>query len=140
MESASLRLQQSIYEALNGDTLLNSVIGGSRVYDCPPRDATFPYVAIDQINTRDWSSSCSIGFEHTITLSVWSRYAGKREIYAALDAIRECLHEADLDIPGVSLINIRFEMSSVGRDDDGITHHGVMRFRATTEQDQEYGQ
>jgi hypothetical protein len=140
MQSVLLRLQQSIYEALAGDTPLNAALGGSRIYDCPPRDAVFPYVTIDQISARDWSSSSGAGFEHTVTLSVWSRYAGKREVYAAIDAIHGCLHEAELDVCGASLVNLRFEMSSIGREDDGTTHHGVIRFRAVTEQNEEQRQ
>lgn len=140
MASLSLRLQQSIYEALSADTPLNEALGGSRIYDSPSRDAVFPYVTIDQISARDWSTGSDAGLEHTATLSVWSRYAGKREVYTVLDAIRACLHEAPLDLPGGSLINLRFEMSSIGRDDDGTTYHGVIRFRAVTEQNEEEGQ
>jgi hypothetical protein len=134
MASISIGLQQSIYEALVGDTALGCLLGGeSRIYDGAPREASFPYVTIDQLATRDWSAGDSAGFEHLLTLSVWSRYSGKREAHALLDAIHSCLHEAKLEIRGASLINLRFESSSIGRDDDGATYHGVIRFRAVTE-------
>ena len=35
-----------------------------------------------------------------------------------------------LNVSGFNLINLRFEFSDVLRDPDGVTRHGVMRFRA----------
>lgn len=137
MASVSFGLQQGLYEALIGDTPLGCLLGGPHIYDGAPHDAEFPYVTIDQIATRDWSTGDGAGFEHLVTLSVWSRYSGKREAHALLDAIYDCLHEADLDIKGASLINLRFESSSVSRDEDGATYHGLIRFRAVTEPDGE---
>jgi hypothetical protein len=133
MASVSLGLQQSIYEALVGDTTLGCLLGEPRVYDGAPREAAFPYVTIDQLTARDWSAGDSVGFEHSVTVSVWSRYAGKREAHTLLDAIYNCLHEARLDVHGASLINLRFESSGIDRADDGATYHGVIRFRAVTE-------
>lgn len=137
MASVSIGLQQSIYEALIGDTPLGCLLGEPRIFDGAPREAAFPYVTIDQLTTRDWSAGDSVGFEHSVSLSVWSRYSGKREAHALLDAIYTCLHEARLDVRGASLINLRFELSSIGRDDDGATYHGVIRFRAVTELEDE---
>jgi hypothetical protein len=133
MASVSIGLQQSLYEALVGDAPLGRLLGEPRIYDGAPREAAFPYVTIDQLTTRDWSTGDGAGFEHVATLSVWSRYSGKREAHALLDAIYTCLHEAKLDVRGASLINLRFDSSSIGRDDDGATYHGVIRFRAVTE-------
>jgi hypothetical protein len=49
-----------------------------------------------------------------------------------MDKIHDLLHDVSLAVSGVNLINLRFEYSDIMRDPDGITRHGVMRFRAIT--------
>ena len=47
-----------------------------------------------------------------------------------MDKVHDLLHDVNLSVTGFSLINLRFEYSDILRDPDGITRHGVMRFRA----------
>jgi len=39
------------------------------------------------------------------------------------------LHKASLTVTGANHINTRFEYSDVVREQDGLTYHGVQRFR-----------
>ena len=50
-----------------------------------------------------------------------------------IEAIEAVLDDAALALDGHALVNLRFEMAEARRDPDGITWHGVMRFRAVTE-------
>ena len=52
---------------------------------------------------------------------------------AAMEAIQAVLHDAALPSTAMRSINLRFETADAGRDPDGITWHGVLRFRALTE-------
>jgi hypothetical protein len=133
MASLSVDLQRCIYRSLIGDEALVALLGGPRVYDGAPRRAAFPYVTIDEIATRDWSTDSGAGFEHVVRLSAWSRHGGKREVHQLLDAIRDRLHDAALAMEDATLINLRFESSSAGDDGDGETFRGIVRFRAVTE-------
>ncbi len=81
----------------------------------------------------DWSTGTETGAEHRLTLHVWSRERGKSECLAVMEAVEAVLHDAALMLDGHALINLRFETADAGRDPDGITWHGVMRFRAVTE-------
>jgi hypothetical protein len=110
-----------------------TALGGPRVYDDVPERAQFPYVTIGQTTERDWSAGSEDGSEHTLTLHVWSRAAGRKEANAVIAAARAALHDATLVLDGHRLINLRHEFSDARRDPDGETFHGTARFRAVTE-------
>jgi hypothetical protein len=132
MTYPALALQQAVVTALAASAPLAAIVG-TRIYDAPPRDAAFPYVSFGQLSVADWSTGTESGAEHQLTLDVWSREAGKRECYAILDAVTAALNDAALTLDGNALVNLRFQFADVRRDPDGITFHGVIRFRAVTE-------
>jgi hypothetical protein len=132
MPDASFALQKAMVAALAGDADLGALVG-DRIYDAAPRNAVFPYVSIGQANVADWSTGTEAGAEHTLVLHTWSRVAGKKESYAIGAAVESVLHDASLALDGHHLVNLRFEFAEVTRDRDGITYHGVARFRAVTE-------
>ncbi len=132
MTHPALALQKAIVAALVADTAVGALIG-DRIYDATPRDATFPYLSIGQVNTADWSTGSEGGAEHQVTLHAWSRERGKKECYAIAEAVEAALHDAALTLDGHALVNLRFEFAETRRDPDGITYHTAIRFRAVTE-------
>ena len=46
-----------------------------------------------------------------------------------MQSVYEKLHNTAISVIGASLINIRQEFSTTLTETDGITRHGVMRFR-----------
>jgi uncharacterized protein DUF3168 len=133
MASAGWDLQKAVYAALAADATLTTLLGGDNIHDAAPQGVPFPYVVIDQMQVRDWSTGTESGAEHMLTLHVWSRHAGKREAYEIADAVRAVLDTAFLTLDDHRLINLRHQYSEQKRDEDGETHHGVLRFRAVTE-------
>ena len=133
MTSAGWDLQTAVYTALAADGALTTLLGGAKIYDAPPQDAAFPYLAIDQIQIRDWSTGTEPGAEHMVMLHVWSRHAGKMQVHEIADAARAALDGALLSLEDNRLVNLRHQYSELKRDPDGETHHGVLRFRAVTE-------
>ena len=132
MTHPTLALQKAVVAALLADGAVGGLIA-DRIYDAPPRDAVFPYLTIGQTTAADWSTATEAGREHRLTLHVWSRQRGKRQCYQIMEAIEAALHDAALGLDGHALVNLRFEFADTGRDRDGITYHGVVRFRAVTE-------
>ena len=132
MPDASLSLQKAVYAALIADAGVGAVLG-DRIFDAAPRNAAFPYATFGDARVGDWSTGTEDGAEHRLVVHVWSRERGKAECFAALDAIRTALHDAALDLDGHVLVGLRFEAAEVGLNRDGITWHGVARFRAVTE-------
>ena len=132
MTHPSFALQKALFAALVADGALGALIA-DRIYDAPPRDAVFPYVTLGDARVADWSTSTEAGAEHRVVLHVWSRERGKKEAYAVIEAVEAALHDAPLAVEDHALVNLRFDFADVGRDPDGVTWHGALRFRAVTE-------
>lgn len=134
MASAGLELQKAINQALRQDVALLALLGGAKVHDDVPQRTEFPYVTFGQSIVRDWATSTEPGHEHVVTLHVWSRAAGRKQSYEIMAAIEDALHDRALTLAGHRLVNLRHEFSDARRDPDGETYHGVVRYRAVTEQ------
>ena len=133
MANASWELQRAVFDAVATDVGVIALLGGAKVFDDVPRASDFPYVTFGQSIERDWSTGGDDGGEHLITLHVWSRENGRREVHEIVGAVREALHLQDLNVSGHRLVNLRHEFSDTRREADGETYHGVVRFRAVTE-------
>ena len=131
--SASWALQRSIYQALANSLDLVTLLGGVRIYDDAPQAAIFPFITLGQSVIRDWSTGTEDGAEHSLTLHVWSRSGGKREMQEIIEAVRLALHDKPLMLEDHYLVNLRHEFSEARLDPDGDTFHGVVRYRAVTE-------
>jgi len=90
-------------------------------------------VQIGDGSETDWSTATEAGAEHQLTIHVWSRAGGRMEARAVLAAIYDVLHEAALALDSNRLVNLRFALSQVWRENDGETYHGTARYRAVTE-------
>src|SRR3990172_9021477 len=130
---ASWALQRSIYQALANSSDLTALLGGARVYDDPPQAAAYPFVSLGQSMIRDWSTGTEDGFEHILTLHVWSRAGGKKQVHEIIEAIKGALHDQPLVLEDHYLVNLRHEFSEARQDPDGDTFHGIVRYRAVTE-------
>lgn len=134
MSSSGWALQTAVYDRLTSAAGVTGLLGGPKVYDEVPRAAEFPYLTIGQSSARDWSTGGEDGEEHTLTLHVWSRANGRRQVQEIMGTVRAALHDAALSLTGYRLVNLRQEFCEARRDnDDGETYHGLMRFRAVTE-------
>lgn len=120
-------LQAAVFDRLDGYP------GIDRVYDDVPKNANFPYVVIGEDTHVPFDTDDSTGCEATITIHVWSRYRGKKEAKQIQGLIYEALNREPLILEDHSLVTIEFEYSDVLLDPDGITRHGVQRFRAIVE-------
>ena len=131
--SASWAIQRGIYQALANSSNLTSLLGGARIYDDPPQAANLPFVSLGQTELRDWSKGTEDGAEHLLTLHVWSRAGGKKQVHEIIESIRGVLHDKPLTLADHHLVNLRHEFSEARPDPDGDTFHGIVRYRAVTE-------
>jgi len=130
MSVGQFALQSSIYTALNVSAITTTLACG--VYDEVVEGNSYPFITLGEETAIDYSTNNLVGAETTINIHVWSRYKGSKQTKQILDKIHDLLHDVSLTVSGVNLINLRFEYSDIMRDPDGITRHGVMRFRAIT--------
>jgi Protein of unknown function (DUF3168) len=132
-EVATWALQRGVYQALAGSSDLTALLGGTRIYDDAPQAAPYPFVTLGQSVIRDWSTGTEDGAEHNLTLHVWSRSGGKKQVHQIIEAIKEVLHDQPVTLADHHLINLRHEFSEARPDPDGDTFHGIVRYRAVTE-------
>ena len=100
------------------------------VYDDVPEGSAAPYIVIGEDTTIDAATKDKDANEHTLTLHIWSEYRGRYEIKTLMQEVYEKLHDSDISMSGASLVNLRSEFETTLQEADGITRHGVMRFRA----------
>lgn len=129
MSIGQFPLQQAIYSKLNGDSNLTSTLGCS-VFDDVPQGSSFPYITLGEETVTDYSTATDTGGENMVNIHVWSRDHGSKQTKEIMDRVHTLLHDSSLTVTGFNSINNRFEFSDVMRDPDGITRHGIMRFRS----------
>ena len=129
MSIGQFALQTTIYSTLSGDNTLTNTLGAG-VFDEVLENATYPFVSLGEETAIDYSTKNEDGGEFTINIHVWSQYKGSKQTKEIMDRIHDLLHDSSLSVSGFNLVNLRFEFSDILRDPDGVTRHGVMRFRA----------
>tara|TARA_R100001440_G_scaffold72257_1_gene95904 strand:+ start:21448 stop:21852 length:405 start_codon:yes stop_codon:yes gene_type:complete len=129
MSIGQFALQSTIFSTLNNDNTLTNTLGAG-VFDEVLENATYPFVSIGEETAVDYSTKDLDGGEFTINIHVWSQYKGAKQTKEIMDRVHDLLHDSSLSVSGFNLINLRFEFSDILRDPDGVTRHGVMRFRA----------
>jgi len=128
MSIGQFQLQTTIYSALNVSAITSNL--GCGVYDEVLENATYPFISLGEETAIDYSTKDTNGGEYTINIHIWSQYKGAKQTKEIMDKIHDLLHDSNLTVSGFNLINLRFEFSDIMRDPDGVTRHGVMRFRA----------
>ncbi len=129
-QSSTLSLQKAIYSALIADTELTTLLNGPNIFDHVPQSQSLPFVVISQITTKEWPPN---GQEHSITLTIWSEYPGRKQTMEISESIRAGLHDASLSLEDHHLINLHFLSSEARRDKQGKLYQMQSRFRAVTE-------
>jgi hypothetical protein len=127
-------LQQAVYSALTGHPVIQGLLGNpARVFDHVPQGSAFPYLVIGESRAAPFDTKTEAGLEQRLTLHAWSRYRGLKQIKEIMAAVLDVLDGQALTVSGQALILLRFEFATTFVDDDGLTRHGVQRFRALTQ-------
>ena len=129
MALGQFAIQSAIYSRLNNDSTLTNSLGAG-IYDEVQEGNSYPFVTIGRDSSIDYSTKDVDGSEYTVNLDIWSQYKGSKETKEIIDRIHDLLHYYSLSVTGFNLINIRFEFADILIDPDGVTRHGVIRFRA----------
>lgn len=123
-------LQAAIYEALVGDTALESLISG-HVYDAVPSGAVpETYVSLGREQVRDASDQTGHGALHDIDISVITTQPGFAGAKAVAAAISDVLQDADLALNRGRLVFLKFQRAQAKRIDGNAGREIRMRFRA----------
>lgn len=121
------RLQRAIYLALTGSERVMAQVTG--VYDATPQDEAFPYITFAADSEEQWDTDDSRGFEAIAEIHVWSRFRGQGEVKRIQRAIYNALHNVNLTVIRHNVVLCLWESAQQFVDPDGLTRHGVQRFR-----------
>lgn len=126
-------LQTAIFARLNGDTTLVTTLG-AKVYDTVPDGAAFPYVAIGDVTEVFGDTMGKTGRDITVTIHAWSQYPGMKQVKEIASRVDELLDRWLPSVSGWNATHFLQEFFETFRDPDGITRHGVSRYRVHTYQ------
>lgn len=121
--------QQIIIGALDGN------LTGCAVYDAVPflpeaAPATnFPYCVIGDDIAVAWDTDDATGADVQVTLHFWSKASGFKEVKALMGQAYAELHRQTLTLSGYRIVDCLLDFSEAMRDPDGVTRHGVQRYR-----------
>lgn len=123
-----LALQKAIYETLIADGDLAPLVTG--VYDnAPQSEAAFPYITLGEDIFNEFDTDTDTGVEVNVTIHVWSRYKGRKEVKLIQAAVYSALNRANLNVQDAHFISSDFLDSTTLVESDGMTRHGVQRFK-----------
>lgn len=96
-------------------------------------DAGYPYCYLERIDPVKWDTKETVGEQITVTLNVFSRYQGMKELQEIMDLIDGLLHRHNFVNNTINIIGCDKESHDAFVDADGKTRHGVMRYFLTVD-------
>lgn len=130
--SAAQAVQAGLVAALNGHAPLASMISG--VFDGPPARAAYPYVAIGDGVTADWSHKNGRGREHRLAITIWDDGASAARLHGLMAEAETAIEGMSRELDGHRVISLVFLRSRMARDADG-PWAGLIEYRARTLED-----
>ncbi len=124
----------AIIAALKADATLTALLttyaASPAVFTHVPQDLeSYPYVVLFDSGLSDDSNDCNLGFDGVLNIHSWTDQRDMAVIGNIQKAVYDVLNHAELSMAGYSLVELHQEFSTILRDPDGITLHGVQRYR-----------
>lgn len=124
-------VQEALFHLLVNDAALTQSVSG--VFDYVPQATPFPYIMIGEGHSADISAIGTRTYQHGVTLHVYSKDKGRKEVNRIMERLHTLLDKATPEIAGYMLIELRYAGSEITLMPDGETYHGVMEFSALLE-------
>ena len=124
--------QQIIFDSLTGN--LGS---GVSLFDTAPYlpegapSTSFPYVVMGNDTAVAFDTDDQLGATITVSLHFWSRAEGFNQVKTIMQAAYDRLNRAALSKAGYVVLDCLHEFSEAMTDPDGVTKHGIQRYRLT---------
>lgn len=111
--------------------LLSSYAGQPSVFTHVPQDLgeAYPWVTIYSVESNQFDNDATLGFDCSMTVHSWSNIRDMGSIETIKQAIYNVLHNNTLAFDGFCSVEYCQEFQTTLRDSDGITLHGVQRFK-----------
>lgn len=118
-------------------TALTAALGPNVVFDDVPENKPGHYVVIGDDTANPWDTDDATGFEMTCTIHTYQTNTGKanpvprgyKPLKDIMGQIYTALHLVKLPVTGYNALRCVQEYADTMRATDGISRHGVQRFR-----------
>lgn len=121
-------LQSALYQKLVEETDYS-------VFNFVPDNQEGDFIVIGSDTYSDFSGDCFLGFDATVTISVWTlptadqKYQGMMQCNKIMGELYDILHRSELQLEGYANLSITFEFQDIFRQPDGLSYQGVQRYR-----------
>lgn len=123
-------LQLALYKLLSEDPFLVAQSWG--VFDhVPDQQLPVKYFVLGDEDAEPFDTKTSLGLTIRSEIHSWCRARGKKDILEGVTRVYDLLHEKPFEVAGQQVIISRQEFSTVIKDTDGTTFHGIQRFHFT---------
>jgi len=132
MTWAPTKTQEAFFNALNGDTTLQTLLGGAgKIFDSVPDNTAFPYVVLNIKPWTDRGNHVSEGLTADPIIHVFYQSPNRgdlkvQNIQARIDAL---IHKIDISITGWTIISLRRTTLDILIDPDNVTLHGIQIYK-----------
>lgn len=127
-------LLQALFLRLRSDASLSALLGGAGLLEQATENAAFPYVTCGHTSAFDLDTGADNDADQLVTLHVWSKAHGGAETRVIMDTIEARLADAALAIGPHGQTRLSLEFAEARYDEDLAVHHGMLRFRAITQE------
>lgn len=127
-------LMQALFLRLKTDASLSALLGGAGLLEQANEKAAFPHVTCGRTSAFDLDTGADNDGDQLITLHVWSKAQGETETRLIMDSIKARLDGAALSIGPRGQTRLSLEFAEARYDEDLAVHHGLLRFRALTQE------
>ncbi len=117
MSDAVQAVQAATVAALMAHPVLNTEISG--IFNGPPPRAAFPYIAITDGLTSDWSTKTEVGREIRLALTVWDDGESATHLARLMGHVEDAVMAMPSDLDGWRVASLVFQRSMLVRDPGG---------------------
>lgn len=129
----SAALQEAVFQVLQGDVILGSLVGSDIFDAAPPGLVPSIYVSLGPEDVRDRSDQTGAGARHDFTVSVVSQQAGFRTAKEAGAAVSDALTGATFVLTRGRVVYLNFLSAKANRVQDEDVRRIDLRFQARLE-------
>ena len=131
----------ALYSTLTSDATLTGLLGGSSgrvVTGTAGPDQKCPFVVIGETTANNYHTSSGDAQEHTVTVHCWTEQpvagqSARLQVAKIMARVRDLLHYQNIALSAGNMPSLWCEFAETIADPDGKSQHGVLRFRAVTE-------
>jgi hypothetical protein len=127
MKIVAWELQEKLYSLLENNPALRAE--GVQVYDKVPKQSKLPFVAFGDEEITPANTKVSTGESNTVTLHIWSKYNGRKQVKKIMDIIAAAVYAMPLTLPsGARITLLNLDAANIIEEEQESLYHGIMRF------------